>query len=129
MTHTTRQPRPRWRRAALVLTGLAVLVATAAGPAAADQGHAAHESGFPHYYPGGGHQSTPNDYPVPGVNYSTAEADLQPPPITVLKNSPHLARELPRRRLVFPRTGRRRPRSSMRHFDRLTRLKCRLDPS
>jgi hypothetical protein len=91
MTHTTRKPRFRWRRAALALASLAVLVAATAGTAGANPGHTAHKSGFPNYYPAAGHQSTPNDYPVPGLNYSTAEADLQPPPITVLKNSPHLA--------------------------------------
>lgn len=33
----------------------------------------------------------PNDYPVPGIDYSIASSDLQPPPIDVLKTGPHLA--------------------------------------
>lgn len=88
MSHTTRMRRLRWRRPLLALASLAVLVAAMAGTAVANRGH---HPDFPTYHPGGGHPSTPNVYPVAGVDYSTAPQDLQPPPITVLKNNPNVA--------------------------------------
>jgi hypothetical protein len=92
MSDTTRNQRS-WRRAATALAGLALLAATTAGigtgAAAADQHHSAHQSRFgDHSWV---HPSPPNDYPVPGIDYSTAPADLQPPPVSVLKTSSHLA--------------------------------------
>jgi hypothetical protein len=92
MSDTSRNPR-RLRRGIAALAGLALLVATAAslgtGAAAADQHHSAHQSRFGEH--GWGRSAAPNDYPVPGVDYSTGPADLQPPPISVLKTSSHLA--------------------------------------
>jgi hypothetical protein len=103
MSQPTRKPRPRWRRGIAALSGLAVLLATSAGLATGaaanpDHDHNHHGFGPPQYQPADGHQSypshptpPPNDYPVPGIDYSTAPAGLQPTPITVLKNTRHLA--------------------------------------
>lgn len=92
MSDTNRKPRGS-RRALAALAGLALLVATAAGvgtgAAAADQHDSAHHSRFGDH--GWGHRSGPNDYPIPGIDYSTAPADLQPPTISILKTSSHLA--------------------------------------
>ena len=103
MSDTTRKPR-RLRRGALALTGLALLLATAAGlgtgSALANSHGSAHQSRFgdqggawnhPSPANGWGHPSPPNDYPVPGTDYSITPADLQPPPISVLRTSPNLA--------------------------------------
>ncbi|HEV7564153.1 MAG TPA: arylsulfotransferase family protein [Solirubrobacterales bacterium] len=84
MSHTIRKPRPKWRRGVAALGGFAALLVTSAALVTAAAANT-------HYSPSGGHQSPPNDYPVPGVDYSTGPAALQPPPITVLRSSPHLA--------------------------------------
>jgi hypothetical protein len=65
MSVTTRKPRAR-RRVTAAIAGLALLLATAAG-------------------------ASPAGAAVPGVNTTTAPGDLQPPLISVLKTSPHLA--------------------------------------
>ncbi|MDX6605203.1 MAG: hypothetical protein QOF23_1712 [Solirubrobacterales bacterium] len=75
MFQTTSNSRSRWRQALASVTAAAALLAATAGLA----------TGSP------GHTSLPNDYPVPGVDYSTAPTGLQPPPISVLKTSPGLA--------------------------------------
>ena len=92
--------KPRRLRARLSIAALALLVAAAAGlgtgtAAAAKHHHhgGAHDSGDGqwqpgHGGPGDGQQQPPNDYPVPGIDYSTAPQDLEPPPISVLKTSP-----------------------------------------
>jgi hypothetical protein len=109
MSETTKNPR-RLRRAVLALSGLALLVAATAGAgigsAAASSHHASHHPQFHHQHrhhftpphggyhptpPSGGHDDPGTEDPVPGVNYTTDPGDLQPPPITVLKTSPHLA--------------------------------------
>jgi len=92
MSDSTRKPR-RLRRAATALAGLALLTATTVGlgtgSAVAGQHHSAHQSRIGDH--GWGHPSGPNDYPVPGIDYSTAPGELQPPPISVLRTSPNLA--------------------------------------
>ncbi len=67
------------RRRALALFGLILLLAATAVLSA---GSASATGPYTH---------GPNDYPVPGIDYSIAPSDLQPPPIDVLKTSPHLA--------------------------------------
>src|SRR4051794_14895100 len=94
MTHTTRAPRHRWRRGNAALAAFAAVLVAAAGlatGAGAHPHHAGDRNDYPDYQPSGGHVSTPNDYPVAGIDYATAPEDLAPTPISVLKTSPHLA--------------------------------------
>lgn len=115
MTDTTRNPRGL-RRAALALTALALLVAAiaglGAGSAAAKQGRGRGDSHFRHHapsfpghpswpgggnpgngnWPGGGGSTLPGaGVPVPGQDTSLDPTELQPPAISVLKNSGNLA--------------------------------------
>jgi hypothetical protein len=92
MSSKPRIPRSRWRRnLASLAVAVAALAATAGLTAAsATAHHGAHQSRFSlgHH----GHRvSPPNVYPVPGIDYTTPLTGYQPPQITVLKSSPHLA--------------------------------------
>jgi hypothetical protein len=71
-------------RARLSIAALALVVAAAAG---IGTGTAVAHGNPGHGNPGHGNQP-PNDYPVPGIDYSTAPQDLAPPQITVLKKDP-----------------------------------------
>ncbi len=105
MTDTTRNPRGL-RRAALALTALALLIAATAGlgtgSAVAKQGRG---SNAPHFHNGdnhtlpfpGSHPSWPGGgtlpgagTPVPGQDTSLDPTELQPPVISVLKDSGNL---------------------------------------
>jgi hypothetical protein len=90
MSQTTASPGARWRRGLATFAGAVALFAASAG-----LGTAGATPPQPTYHPSlgpqnGWHASAPNDYPVPGIDYSLAAADLQPPPIDVLKTSPRL---------------------------------------
>ena len=92
MSETT--TKPRWlRRGVTALAGLSLLLATAAGlsanSAAARGDRLAQRSSFGNG--AGGDAGPPNDYPVPGIDYSTGPTGLQPPPVGILKTSPQLA--------------------------------------
>ncbi len=83
MSDTTSHPAGLRHRALALFVFALLLAATAgigAGPANAHPNR-----------PDPSYSHGPNDYPVPGVDYSIAPTDLQPPPIDVLKTSQHLA--------------------------------------
>jgi hypothetical protein len=86
MSQTIQRPSVRWRQGLFTLIAAFAVFAIAAGSAAARSHDRAQRSSFGH-----GHQSTPDDYPVPGIDYSLSPPTLQPTPISVLKTSQHLA--------------------------------------
>jgi hypothetical protein len=92
MYSNARIPRSRWRRGIAALTGAVAVLAATAGltAASASAHHEAHGSRFDGHHHGH-HVSPPNEYPVPGIDYTTPLIGYQPPKITVLKSGSHLA--------------------------------------